>query len=134
MARVSRRLLEIARRRADGRCEYCRLPESASSLPFQPDHVIAVKHRGRTDEANLAWSCFYCNSYKGACIAGRDQNSGKMSRLFHPRFDDWRQHFRWSGPVLTGLTPIGRTTVQVLNINHPDSVRLRRSLLRGGLF
>ncbi len=134
MARVPRRLLDAVRRRADGRCEYCRLPEQCTSLAFQPDHIIAVKHSGRTHEANLAWACFYCNSYKGACIAGPDPATGKVTRLFHPRFDGWAEHFRWAGAALAGRTDIGRATIAVLSINHPDAIRLRRSLMREGLF
>jgi hypothetical protein len=134
MVRLSRRLFEEVRLRAKGRCEYCRLPDSASSLAFQPDHIIAIKHSGRTHEANLAWSCFYCNSYKGPCIAGHDPPTGLLTRLFHPRFDDWNDHFRWRGPVLAGITDVGRTTIKVLKINHPDSIRLRGSLRSEGVF
>ena len=126
--------MDAVRRRAQDRCEYCRLPAHATSLAFHPDHIIAAKHRGRTHEANLAWACFYCNSYKGACIAGPDPHTGRLTRLFHPRFDEWPEHFRWSGATLAATTAIGRTTIAVLNINHSDAVRLRRALMREGLF
>src|SRR5262245_56019 len=132
MARFPARLVDHVRRRAKGRCEYCRLPASASSLQFQPDHILAIKHGGQTHEANLAWSCFYCNSYKGPCVAGHDPKTGRLTRLFHPRFDDWNDHFRWRGPIIVGTTDIGRTTIQVLQINHPDSIRLRESLMSEG--
>ena len=46
----------------------------------------------------------------------------------------WSRHFRWHGPVLVGLTRIGRTTVAVLDINHPQRVELRRHLLAAGEF
>jgi hypothetical protein len=29
---------------------------------------------------------------------------------------------------------VGRTTIQVLNINHPDRVELRRLLIAAGIF
>ena len=38
--------------------------------------------------------------------------------LFHPRQQSWTVHFRWNGPLLIGLTPTGRATVALLNINH----------------
>ena len=42
------------RERAAGRCEYCRLPQKATSVPFEIDHVISRKHGGRTVASNLA--------------------------------------------------------------------------------
>jgi hypothetical protein len=32
------------------------------------------------------------------------------------------------------LTPVGRVTIRVLAINHPDAVALRRELLAEGVF
>jgi hypothetical protein len=58
-------LYRLVRERADGRCEYCHLPETESLVPFEIEHIIARKHRGRTVAGNLAWSCVYCNGYKG---------------------------------------------------------------------
>ena len=37
-------------------CEHCLLHEEDAMLAHQPDHVIAVKHRGVTHESNLAWA------------------------------------------------------------------------------
>ncbi len=54
--------------------------------------------------------------------------------LFHPRSDRWLDHFRWDGPVLIGLTPSGRATVDVLDMNHPIRIALRESLANEGLF
>jgi hypothetical protein len=53
-------------------------------------------------------------------------------RLFNPRRDDWDEHFRWDGPVLHGRTEIGKVTIRVLRINHPDAVEMRRLLLEYG--
>jgi 5-methylcytosine-specific restriction endonuclease McrA len=49
------------RQRAGGRCEYCRLPQAGTQVPFEIDHIIARKHRGPTTAGNLAVSCYYCN-------------------------------------------------------------------------
>ena len=46
----------------------------------------------------------------------------------------WEQHFAWVGPVLTDRTPIGRTTIDVLVMNAPERVEVRRLLIRAGLF
>ncbi len=126
-------LAHSVRHRAGLLCEYCRLPESASAAAFEIDHIIARKHGGATALDNLAYSCFYCNSAKGPNIAGIDSESGIITRLFHPRQDVWSDHFRWDGAVIVGRTPIGRATIQVLNVNLPDMIALRRLLSDEGL-
>ncbi len=121
-------------RRARHRCEYCKLPQAFSPLPHQIDHKIARKHGGPTDAENLAVACFFCNSYKGSNIAGIDPFSGRIVRLFHPRKDRWGRHFTWNGPVLVGQTRIGRATLTVLEINHPEFVAWREVMVREGKF
>jgi hypothetical protein len=120
--------------RADGRCEYCHFPAAAAELPFHVDHIIAEKHHGPTISANLAWACFSCNLRKGPNIAGVDPFTGDLTRLFHPRSDVWKEHFVWEGALLRGTTPIGRTTIEVLNINDPDSIAVRQALQDEGIF
>jgi 5-methylcytosine-specific restriction endonuclease McrA len=51
--------------RAGNRCEYCLLPQWATLLKHEPDHIISVQHGGKTDEMNLALACAHCNRYKG---------------------------------------------------------------------
>lgn len=127
-------LIQLVWQRASHRCEYCQLPQSASVLTFQIDHIIALKHNGQTVESNLALTCCYCNSFKGPNIAGLDPDTGKLAALFHPRRDRWHRHFRWSGAILTGRTSVGRVTVTVLEINFPDRVEHRQSLIEEGVF
>ena len=122
------------RQRAGGLCEYCRLPQAASRVPFEIDHVIARKHGGRTTSNNLAITCIYCNSYKGSNIAGIDPAASKITRLFHPRRHKWLHHFRYEGGRLVGRTAIGRTTIDVLRINLPNLVALREWLIEDGTF
>jgi len=125
-------LRQLVQQRARGRCEYCRFPDEHAFYPFQVDHVIAEKHRGPTVEGNLAWSCYYCNTFKGPNIAGWIAEKEETVRLYHPRRDVWPDHFEWNGPLLVGKTDIGRVTVDVLRINHPDAVAVRRLLLEYG--
>ena len=87
MSRPDPATARIVRNRGAGRCEYCHLPESVAELPFQLDHIIALKHLGLTDESNLALACYHCNSAKGPNIAGVDPVSGCITSLFHPRQD-----------------------------------------------
>jgi hypothetical protein len=130
---MDEQLRELVRRRAEHSCEYCRLPEAVSFIPFEIDHIIAQKHGGATVAGNLALSCTYCNGYKGPNIAGIDPESRAIHRLFNPRNDRWDEHFSWNGAVLVSTTPIGRATIAVLNVNAPYRVSLRASLIREGL-
>lgn len=129
MPRPNRALEAKVIRRAAGRCEYCHFPVEVSELPFHCDHIIAEKHGGATNDTNLAWACFSCNLRKGPNLSGLDPVSGELMRLFHPRTDVWEQHFAWKGAWLQGKTSIGRTTIAVLDINHPDAVAVREALL-----
>jgi hypothetical protein len=121
--------------RAGNRCEYCRIrQEHDPFFVFPIDHVIAVQHRGPTAADNLAFSCPRCNSRKGPNIASLDPVSGELVRLYHPRKDRWSDHFERSGSYLIGRTSIGRATVELLAINHPDAVLLRERLIEEGVF
>ena len=121
--------------RSKGRCEYCGVPESLDSLPFQPDHIIAEKHGGASTADNLAWSCYDCNIYKGPNLAGIDEATGEIVKLFHPRIDSWDEHFAWDNEnlgKLIGLTPYGRATISVLRLNLGRRVDFRNGLCREG--
>ena len=126
-------LREFVRQRANHRCEYCQMPQEYDVLPFQIDHIIALKHRGSSEAANLALSCYNCNAYKGPNIAGIDIETKAVTRLFHPRCDQWHEHFRWDDPYLAGRTAVGRTTIDVLSINLTERVELRRTLISIGV-
>lgn len=112
------------------------MPEELDTLTFHWDHIIAQKHHGPTVVQNLAWSCYGCNNQKQSDIAGIDPegNTDDIVRLFHPRKDDWHEHFEWEGLALKGKTPIGRVTIYVLGINIPHRVALRRFLVDEGVF
>src|ERR1700740_3577461 len=122
------------RRRARGRCEYCQTPFRYDSIPAEIDHIIAEQHGGRTTLANLAAACAHCNSHKGPNISGIDPVTRKLMRLFHPRKDRWKEHFRWSGALLVGVTAEARATIRVLAINDPLKTAARAALMEEGLF
>jgi 5-methylcytosine-specific restriction endonuclease McrA len=125
-------LQQVVWQRAQHRCEYCQFPADISLLPFQIDHIIAVKHGGPTTAENLALSCERCNSHKGPNIAGYLE--GNHVPLFNPRKDRWEDHFAWNGPVLVGKTLIGKVTITVLAINLSYRVALRAALIEEGRF
>lgn len=117
------------RKRAGDACEYCRLPQSAFRFTFPIDHIIAEFHGGKTVLKNLAVACLWCNLYKGTNIAGIDPISKEIVPLFHPRKQEWGEHFQWRGPRIIGVTPIGRATIRTLKMNRVASVAIRRSLI-----
>lgn len=122
---------EFVRQRASGRCEYCRLPDFAvEPNDFHVEHIIPRKHRGGDETDNLAWACIFCNLYKGPNLASFDPDTGELTRLFHPRRDRWDQNFRMDGAQIFGLTPIGRTTIWLLEMNSEILFSLRSSLMR----
>jgi len=51
---------------------------------------------------NLAFACPHCNRYKGPNIAGIDSQSDQLVRLYHPRIDDWVEHFPMGGQPIDG--------------------------------
>jgi len=127
-------LRAAVQQRMGDRCEYCHLPAAFFEAPAQIDHIIPQKHSGPTVSENLAFSCFFCNSYKGPNLSGIDPESGGITRLFHPRRDAWPEHFQWNGAALAGLTDVGRATIAVLNINHAFHRALRQALMDEGVF
>lgn len=124
-------LRALVRERALDRCEYRHIHQDDDSFYcFAVDHIIAEQHGGQTVAGNLALSCFRCNLHKGPNIAGRDIKTKKLVPLFHPRRHKWSHHFAWNGTRLVGRTAIGRVTIAILAMNHPDGVALRESLLQ----
>ena len=122
---------ETIRQRAAARCEYCRLPDFAlEPEDFHVEHIVARKHGGSDGTDNLAWACIFCNLYKGPNLASFDPDSGELTRLFHPRRDRWEEHFRIAGVQIVGLTPVGRTTCWLLEMNAEILTSLRASLMR----
>src|SRR5947199_7728775 len=108
------------RERAGGRCEYCLFPEAPTLALHWVDHVVAEKHGGQTEEGNLALSCVLCNQRKGSDSTSIDPETGQITPLFHPRRDRWPDHFQVVEARIEPLTPVGRVTVRLLQLNHSD--------------
>ncbi len=118
--------------RAGGRCEYCRLPAWALLAGCEVDHVISLKHGGRTESSNLALSGARCNRAKGTDVGSIIPETGQFSRLLNPRADRWAEHFAPDGARLTGKSVIGRVTITLLRLNDDERVLERRWLQRLG--
>ncbi len=114
--------------RAGDRCEYCLLPANLSFYPHEVDHVIALKHGGKTATDNLAFACWRCNRYKGSDLGSFDPQTGDYSFLFNPRTQTWPEHFRQQDTQIIGQTPEGRTTVYLLKLNTPARLTERERI------
>jgi HNH endonuclease len=127
------------RQRANFLCEYCHSSEEASASLFTLDHVVPQSLGGDDLEDNLALACHRCNGRRYNFTEGVDSQTNTLVPLFNPRKDRWLEHFIWStdGYNILGITPIGRATVNRLDLNddfHDDSSiqRARRLWIRGG--
>jgi hypothetical protein len=125
----------FVRRRAGDCCEYCRLRQADSPLlSLQIEHVVARKHHGSDSPDNLALACVECNLHKGSDLSGIDPETRQLTRLFNPRVDVWDEHFVWHGVRIEGLTAIGRTTVDVLDMNGSERLEVRSATQSGQVF
>jgi hypothetical protein len=130
---ISPRVRQLVRERAGRRCEYCRFHEEDLPLwPFHLDHTVAQQHAGTDDPQNLAWACQRCNLCKGTNLTAIDPDSSQVVRLFNPRADSWAEHFALEGSRIVGLTPTGRATIGLLEVNVEERVLLRAELIATG--
>jgi len=122
---------ELVCRRAGDRCEYCLLPQEASLLTFHVDHIVAKQHLDNVvDEPGvLCLSCNRCNAYKGTNLSSVDSQTNQIVPLYHPRDDVWEDHFLLRDGEISGITPTGRATARLLNMNAPQRVELREQWL-----
>lgn len=118
----------------DHRCAYCLSPQANSGIPVTIDHIFPVSKGGTGEFENLCFACYRCNLHKGSRVEAVDPLSGELIRLYHPRLDQWTEHFSWdeSGLRITGLTPVGRATVTGLNLNNDVIIEARRNWIRVG--
>lgn len=123
-------LREFVRGRAGNACEYCHIPQDATPLvPFHVEHIVS-QHGGSDDPSGLALACDRCNAYKGPNLTSIDPDTHTVVTLFNPRADVWDNHFVIRGGLIIGLTPKGRATVRLLNMNAAHRVELREEWLR----
>ena len=126
MSEISRRLRRLVILRAGNRCEYCRLSQDGQEATFHIDHILAKALGGPTGAANLALACVSCSLRKEARRFAIDPKSNRRVALFHPRRQRWRDHFRWEGFHIVGLTPTSRATVAALQMNRPLVLAIRQ--------
>ena len=99
------------------------------------EHIIPLVDHGSSTIDNLCIACYRCNEFKGSRTVAPDPDDGQVSPLFHPRQQQWHDHFSWSenGSMLLGLTPCGRATIGALRLNNDWIVQARHIWIQIGL-
>ena len=120
--------------RAGKCCEYCLIHQNLAASTHQVDHVTAEKHGGKTTLENLALSCTLCNRRKGSDLSSIDPETGAVVALFHPRCQRWLEHFKLDGSRIVGVTPEGRATAELFQLNSFERLVERAELTRAGGF
>jgi hypothetical protein len=123
--------------RAGHRCEYCHAPEAIFNVPFEVEHIIPLTKAGVDDESNWALACRSCNLNKSNRVDYIDPQTQQRIRLFHPRRDNWADHFvvEQIAPFnLSGRTPIANATIALLKMNSPLQLAARSQWVELRLF
>lgn len=117
-------------RQAGGCCEYCWSQARFAPDPFSIEHIVPRSKGGTDEDGNLALACQGCNGRKYNHIEARDPVNGNLVSLFHPRQQRWEEHFAWNSDFtrVIGLTPVGRATLERLQLNREGVVNLRKVL------
>jgi hypothetical protein len=112
---------------AQDRCGYCLSPQALIWDDLEIEHIVPKGRGGTDDESNLWLACAGCNSFKQARVEAVDPATEQPAPLFHPRTQQWIEHFRWldGGERIEGITATGRATVAALRLNDPRRVQLR---------
>ena len=135
---VSPSTRRVVRERAHRHCEYCHADERWQFVRFTVDHIVPQSAGGSDDADNLALACRNCNERRGNRLERRDPETDTLAPLFNPRRERWSEHFVWDPARLRiiGQTPIGRTTVELLDLNddrHEGTVmRIRQRDVEDG--
>ena len=129
---ISKRQRDFVAQRAQNCCEYCLMPEQFSLFTFHIDHVISLKHGGKTHLDNLAFCCGICNANKGTDLGTILSNAETIIRFFNPRIDHWLDHFELIEGMIHHKTIIAEATIKIFRFNEMERILERKLLMEGG--
>ena len=120
--------------RANYLCEYCHASEHWQFDRFPLDHIFPASRGGTDTLDNLALACPHCNRRKSDKLTALDPVTSEEVRLFNPRTEQWNTHLTWSddGLRIIGVTPIGRATVELLELNRERVIHIRAADVAAG--
>jgi hypothetical protein len=129
--RIPKKLHLLVNERAQGCREYCICQERYGPDAFTDEHIVPRVAGGKNSAANLARACQRCNNFKYDKTQALDPLTQTPVPLFHPRRDNWHEHFAWNEDftLIIGLTPTGRATVAALDLKREGVVNQRKLLL-----
>ena len=132
---IPQALKDRVREEAQLVCEYCLALSAFAFHNFSIDHIFPLSLGGLTILENLAYCCQHCNNAKYNKTNCIDPLSNVVVPLFHPRQEEWADHFVWTEDksVVIGITPSGRATVSCLKMNREEAISLRRALAEFGV-
>lgn len=121
--------------RANGYCEYCYSHSGHSPSSFVIDHIYPFSLGGLSESKNLALSCGDCNNHKYQKTHYFDPVTNQKVNLFHPRKNYWPNHFQWNEDetIIIGISPSGRASLNLLNMNREGNINLRHLMILVGL-
>ena len=131
---ISKSLKRKVVERAIWRCEYCRIHENDSFLPFEIDHIVSLKHGGGNEETNLAYACPHCNQHKGTDLTTFLESYQDIVSLFNPRLHVWTEHFETKEGEILPKSRIAEATIKLLKFNAPEKLIIRKILMEIGLW
>jgi hypothetical protein len=108
--------------------------QALQGATFHVEHIVPRSRGGDSSLGNLALACPGCNLRKSDRVEFTDPRTHQMSRLFHPRQDEWTEHFRWEIYRLEPLTAVARATIAALDLNRPRLLQIRQAEKVFGLF
>ena len=116
------------------RCSYCLAAQRYVLSKLEVEHIIAHSRGGSSEEWNLCLACRLCNRFKSDQIEAVDPVEGELVSLFNPRTQVWSEHFRWSqdGTRIIGVTPVGRATIEAMQLNNEIALEVRRNWVKVG--
>lgn len=127
MTSVPTNIERFVRERPDGRCDYCGMHQSIQGGTFHCEHILPRVLGCQTVAENMALACPSCNLHKSRRVAVRDAETGSVIPHFNPRTDRWAEHFEWDEFTLAGISPTGRATIDLLQLNAPRRLQIRQA-------
>jgi 5-methylcytosine-specific restriction endonuclease McrA len=127
-------LRQAVAERSQHRCCYCQSEEETTGVLFVVDQIIPEVFGGSVALDNLCLTCWSCSLFKKDRIVAIDPETKTIVRLFHPREQNWQDHFSWkrNGLLIAGLTSTGRATVNSLQLNRAVLLKAREHWLEAG--
>ncbi len=136
MSKIPLELQAKIRLDAKNRCGYCLLPQNLNPTLLEIEHLNPKANGGTDNEENLWLACSECNSHKAAKTHGFNPKTKRRVKLFNPRRQVWKKHFKFNRDktMIIGKTVCGKVTVEALKLNNETLVTVRKLWVKFDLY